>query len=66
MSDRSEIAVRIARMAEGVFLLEDKERVAAYADEVVEMLQTVSSMTLEKTQEPFPLPAVAPMQEEER
>ncbi len=65
MKDHAEIAAQIGRMAQGVFGLEGEERVAAYADEVAEMLLTMSSVTLEKTQEPF-APPVDDAAEEER
>ena len=61
MNDQSKIAAQIGRMAQDVFGLEDEERVASYADEVAEMLLTMSSASIEKTQEPF-----APPAEEER
>ncbi len=57
MNDQSKIAAQIGRMAQDVFGLEGEERVAAYADEVAEMLLTMSSVSLEKTQEPFAPPA---------
>ena len=56
MNDQSKIAAQIGRMAQDVFGLEDEERVAAYADEVAEMLLTMSSASIEKTQEPFAPP----------
>ena len=57
MNDQSKIAAQIGRMAQDVFGLEDEERVAAYADEVAEMLLTMSSASIDKTQEPFAPPA---------
>lgn len=54
MNERSEVAAQLARMARDVFGLKDEERVAAYAGEVAEMMETLSSASIEKTQEPFP------------
>ena len=54
MNERSEVAAQLARMARDVFGLEDEERVAAYAGEVAEMMETLTSASIEKTQEPFP------------
>lgn len=57
MSDQERIAAQIVRTAQDVFGLEDEERIAGYADEVAEMLQTISTASLEKTMEPFAPPA---------
>lgn len=53
MSDQSRISAQLVRMAQDVFGLEDEQRIAGYADEVAEMMQTLSSASLEKTLEPF-------------
>ena len=53
MSDQSRISAQIVQMAQDVFGLEDEQRIAGYADEVAEMMQTLSSASLEKTLEPF-------------
>ena len=63
MSDQSNVAAQIVRMAQDVFGLEDEERIAGYADEVAEMMQTLSSASIEKTQEPFPPPFDASREE---
>ncbi|MYA98007.1 MAG: hypothetical protein F4X91_16545 [Nitrospinae bacterium] len=54
MSKKTEIAAQLVKTGRDVFGLEDEERVAGYADEVAEMMQTLSSASIEKTQEPFP------------
>ena len=54
MNEKTEIAAQLVRMGREVFGLEDEERVAGFADEVSEMMQTLSSASIEKTQEPFP------------
>ena len=56
MNEKTEIAAQLVKMGQDVFGLEDEERVAGYADEVAEMMQTLSSASIEKTQEPFPPP----------
>ena len=53
MNEKAEIAAQLVRMGRDVFGLEDEERIAGYADEVAEMMQTLSSASLEKTLEPF-------------
>ncbi len=54
MNEQAEIAAQLVRMGRDVFGLEDEERIAGFADEVSEMMQTLSSASIEKTQEPFP------------
>ena len=67
MSERDGIAARIEEMAHGVFVLadENEKRLAACAEEVAEMMRTLSSVSFKKTQEPF-APPTAPPSEEER
>lgn len=57
MSDQSKVAAQLVRVGREVFGLEDEERIAGFADEVAEMMQTLSSASLEKTLEPFTPPA---------
>ena len=57
MNERAEVAAQLVRMGREVFGLEDEERIAGFADEVAEMMQTLSSASLEKTLEPFTPPA---------
>ncbi len=59
MNEKSGIAVQLADMGREVFGLEDEERVAAYAEEVAEMIHTLSAASIEKMQEPFVAPAQA-------
>lgn len=56
MNEQAEVAAQLVRMGRDVFGLEDEdeERIAGFADEVSEMMQTLSSASIEKTQEPFP------------
>ena len=54
MSKKAEIAAQLVKTGRDVFGLKDEEWVAGYADEVAEMMQTLSSASIEKTQEPFP------------
>ncbi len=67
MSERDGIAARIEEMARGVFGLadENEKRLAACAEETAEMMRTLSSVSFEKTQEPF-APSAADPSEEER
>lgn len=53
MNEKAETAAQLVRMGRDVFGLEDEERIAGFADEVAEMMQTLSSASLEKTLEPF-------------
>ena len=53
MNEKAEVAAQLVRVGREVFGLEDEERIAGFADEVAEMMQTLSSASLEKTQEPF-------------
>ena len=53
MNEKAEVAAQLVRVGREVFGLEDEERIAGYADEVAEMMQTLSSASLEKTLEPF-------------
>ncbi len=57
MNEKSEVAAQLVRVGRDVFGLEDEERIAGFADEVAEMMQTLSSASLEKTLEPFTPPA---------
>ncbi len=57
MSGRAGVAASVEQMARRVFGLRGGERVAAYADEVADMLQRVSSDSFERAQEPFSPPA---------
>ena len=57
MNEKAEVAAQLAGVGRDVFGLEDKERIAGFADEVAEMMQTLSSASLEKTLEPFTPPA---------
>ncbi len=57
MNEKAEVASQLVRMGRDVFGLDDEERIAGYADEVAEMMQTLSSASLEKTLEPFAPPA---------
>lgn len=54
MNEKAETAAQLVRTGRDVFGLEDEERIAGFADEVSEMMQTLSSASIEKTQEPFP------------
>lgn len=54
MNEQAGVAAQLVRMGRDVFGLEDEERIAGFADEVSEMMQTLSSASIEKTQEPFP------------
>ncbi len=54
MNEKTEVAAQLVRMGRDVFDLEDEERIAGFADEVAEMMQTLASASIEKTQEPFP------------
>ncbi len=54
MNEKAEVAAQLVRVGRDVFCLEDEERIAGFADEVAEMMQTLSSASIEKTQEPFP------------
>ena len=54
MNEKAEVAAQLVRMGQDVFGLEDEKRIAGFADEVAEMMQTLSSASIEKTQEPFP------------
>lgn len=63
MNEQAEIAAQLVRMGRDVFGLEDEERIAGFADEVAEMMQTLSSASIEKTQEPFPPPFDASQEE---
>lgn len=53
MNEKAETAAQLVRMGRDVFGLEDEERIAGFADEVAEMMHTLSSASLEKTLEPF-------------
>ena len=53
MNEKAEVAAQLVRVGREVFGLEDEERIAGFADEVAEMMQTLSSASLEKTLEPF-------------
>ena len=53
MNEKSEVAAQLVGVGRDVFGLEDEERIAGFADEVAEMMQTLSSASLEKTLEPF-------------
>ena len=57
MNEKAEVAAQLMRVGREVFGLEDEERIAGFADEVAEMMQTLSSASLEKTLEPFTPPA---------
>ena len=57
MNEKVEVAAQLVRVGRDVFGLEDEERIAGFADEVAEMMQTLSSASLEKTLEPFTPPA---------
>ncbi len=57
MNEKAEVAAQLVRVGREVFGLEDEERIAGFADEVAEMMQTLSSASLEKTLEPFTPPA---------
>ena len=56
MNEKAEVAAQLVGVGREVFGLEDEERIAGYADEVAEMMQTLSSASLEKTLEPFTPP----------
>ena len=53
MNEKAQVAAQLVRVGRDVFGLEDEERIAGFADEVAEMMQTLSSASLEKTLEPF-------------
>lgn len=57
MNEKAEVAAQLVRVGREVFGLEDEERIAGFANEVAEMMQTLSSASLEKTLEPFTPPA---------
>lgn len=57
MNEKAEVAAQLVGVGREVFGLEDEERIAGFADEVAEMMQTLSSASLEKTLEPFTPPA---------
>ena len=57
MNEKAEVAAQLVGVGREVFGLKDEERIAGFADEVAEMMQTLSSASLEKTLEPFTPPA---------